>query len=298
MYFLLLVCYITSAAMDDVTSSSSTLHSQGVQQSSEKHTVVTSVEVHTTQMETTDTKVSVHQSSESHDVVVTSQSVNKTQDIDPKVSGFVKDHSTHSKEHHSTQSHSNGTSMKDLPTSLGKVHPLVTSKSISIPDVNIILQDNTLQIWCICKIGPDVIEYKLILGDQVVKQMTVTGKEAAFFQINITSAMSSDLYCRARTLSGEEETSQLMRIDGGTQESEDKAGDKTKSEKEEKDAEPKFLISLTHILTSVSQPVQDVNKIIISVCGSVLLTLPLIVLGVHFYKQREQKVEPTLSFSA
>ncbi|KAM5135436.1 uncharacterized protein ACMZJ9_018015 [Mantella aurantiaca] len=72
-------------------------------------------------------------------------------------------------------------------------------------------------------------------------------------------------------------------------ESEDKAGDKTRSDKEERDAEPKFLISLTHILTSVSQQVQDLNAIIISVCGPIILILLLLVFLTHFCNRRGRK---------
>lgn len=75
---------------------------------------------------------------------------------------------------------------------------------------------------------------------------------------------------------------------GDNPDSEDKPGDRKKSDKEEWDAAPKFLISFTHILTSVSQPVQDLNAIIISVCGPILLILLLLVFLTHFCKYKER----------
>ncbi|XP_072259533.1 uncharacterized protein [Pyxicephalus adspersus] len=85
---------------------------------------------------------------------------------------------------------------------------------------------------------------------------------------------------------------------GDTRESEDKPGDKAKPDKEEREARPEFLISLTHILTSVSQPVQDLNAIIISVCGPVILVLILLILIIHFCNRRGSKIGSTVLSSA
>ncbi|CAI9538970.1 unnamed protein product, partial [Staurois parvus] len=158
-----------------------------------------------------------------------------------------------------------------------------------MPNISIIAIGHSFNITCISERGPQVIHYELIQGDRIVKNMTVHGKEAATFQFDYTPGPSK-IYCKARTPSGEEEMSQALIILGESPDSEDKAWEREKIDKEERDAAPKFLISLTHILTSVSQPVQDLNAIIISVCGPIILILLLLVFLTHFCNRRGRKV--------
>ncbi|XP_073463027.1 uncharacterized protein [Aquarana catesbeiana] len=195
-------------------------------------------------------------------------------------------HSTFVSEHHSTGIHSTVTK-KELQSVTQKTHAPHITKSISVPNVRVEI-GNGFQITCFSERGPEVINYELIQGDRIVKNMTVHGRKAATFQFDITPGPSI-IYCRARTLSGEEVTSEPLKIEGDNPDSEEKPGDSKKSEKEEWDAAPKFLISLTYILTSVSQPVQDLNAIIISVCGPIILIVLLLIFLTHFCNRRGRK---------
>ncbi|XP_077314777.1 uncharacterized protein LOC143935052 isoform X5 [Lithobates pipiens] len=199
-------------------------------------------------------------------------------------------HSTIVSEQNSTGIHS-AVTKKKLQSVPQKTHATHITKSISVPNVSVELA-NGFQITCFSDSGPEVITYELIQGDRIVKNLTVHGRKPATFQFDITPGPSK-IYCRARTLSGEEETSEPLKIEGDNPDSEDKPGDSKKSDKEEWDATPKFLISLTYILTSVSQPVQDLNAIIISVCGPIILIVLLLVFLTHFCNRRGRKAGST-----
>ncbi|XP_040186980.1 uncharacterized protein LOC120919072 isoform X2 [Rana temporaria] len=204
---------------------------------------------------------------------------------------ITMEHSTLATEHHPTGIHATVTTKKEHQSVPEKTNAAHITKSISVPNVRVEI-GNGFQITCFSESGPEVINYELIQGDRIVKNMTVHGRKAATFQFDITPGPSK-IYCRARTLSGEEETSGPLKIEGDNPDSEDKPGDRKKSDKEEWDAAPKFLISFTHILTSVSQPVQDLNAIIISVCGPILLILLLLVFLTHFCNRRGRKAGST-----
>ncbi|XP_077314774.1 uncharacterized protein LOC143935052 isoform X2 [Lithobates pipiens] len=213
-------------------------------------------------------------------------------------SATQKTHTAHITLHHSTiVSEQNSTGIhsavtkKKLQSVPQKTHATHITKSISVPNVSVELA-NGFQITCFSDSGPEVITYELIQGDRIVKNLTVHGRKPATFQFDITPGPSK-IYCRARTLSGEEETSEPLKIEGDNPDSEDKPGDSKKSDKEEWDATPKFLISLTYILTSVSQPVQDLNAIIISVCGPIILIVLLLVFLTHFCNRRGRKAGST-----
>lgn len=81
-----------------------------------------------------------------------------------------------------------------------------------MPNVSVEI-GNGFQITCFSESGPEVINYELIQGDRIVKNMTVHGRKAATFQFDITPGPSK-IFCRARTLSGEEETSGPLKIEG------------------------------------------------------------------------------------
>ncbi|XP_072259532.1 uncharacterized protein [Pyxicephalus adspersus] len=260
------------------------------------HQVVTNKEIPATPGKTQET--SVHHSTDVTGGHTTSVHPVVTKKEIPFTPGKIQETSVHHARNvtggDSTSAHPVVTK-KEIPSTPGKSQE--TLGFISVPDIRIESIHNIFHIRCISERGPHVIHYELIQGDIVVKSMTVEGREAALFKWNITQG-SSNLYCRARTPSGEEKLSQPLRIVGDTRESEDKPGDKAKPDKEEREARPEFLISLTHILTSVSQPVQDLNAIIISVCGPVILVLILLILIIHFCNRRGSKIGSTVLSSA
>ncbi|XP_056406140.1 uncharacterized protein LOC130297567 isoform X2 [Hyla sarda] len=157
--------------------------------------------------------------------------------------------------------------------------------SLSKPTIYHNLHGNTTHITCFSKSGPLPIRYQFFLNDYMEQEKIVDKPEPASFTIPMTPGTQVLLKCTAISATGEKSSSKVSLV--AIQPDDSPADD---AETDHGRDGPDHLIPLQHILTSVTPDVLEKNKLVLMICGPLILVyFVLFIVFSYLRGQKEQK---------
>ncbi|XP_075436121.1 uncharacterized protein LOC142472820 [Ascaphus truei] len=195
------------------------------------------------------------------------------------------DHSSPHLDHTSTtvqQPHTSPPPHLD-PTSHAGGHPSAAADSLSNPKMAYqIFPNHTVQISCFSESGPLPVTYSVFRDrTALVQNITLHSRLHANFTIQMIPGKRVELKCKAQS------RHEVKYSNGSAFQIDDETNTPMNEKKMDEESGVNHLIKLARILTSVAPQVQHRNTIILSVCGTfIICVLVLIIIRSRFRKRR------------